>query len=629
MTHSIRSGRSVAMRIALYSLSAAVFLVALFQLNDGMTAEHYEALKQEAQQVAQNAWAYDQVRPKAGAAEVDMQAEPAMVDLTRPGLLKVDSTVWKDTKSKIPGIFFYRLEPMFYTGFAPRIQDPKRVHTFLGRGNQLRVTAVLSNEAIEEYLQDIALRYLTVQELLDEGKLELTQNTQWERFKKIINEEGIMALAGGADYMDPEAYRAMAITKMAALNPGRVFHIKMDMRDRLRTWAENELPKAKNADPGTQLVVVNDMLPTRLELTSMTTPMHEKLVAAEAAWDAYKQSQTDAGFETFFTAAADLFHEAAGDVYTINNKGYVDHWEFTAIYPVGTLNQYVKHEGKQIPLYPCPGVRQVCYHQRTKIADHISEKGSYGFTPWIPYMHVGSKLHNSFHSLWFRIDARSYSEIPDSWRHIETGAREGKPYPYLWLVSRGPMSHGCTHVNAGFLNELRQIFPSTEENLRQVITFRNKYQDYDIFDIDGDGQPEVMGVAYFHAYALKGKQPAKRRAPAERKAFYEWLYGSGYHYDAQDRVVFDEAAGSRFVGTKAEEGRVYHNIPLYEAEYFGESIQFYRTKPIDFIRELRRVAVNYDLNEAALGLTKPVEPLVLRAQACSVSPVSKPRTSIE
>lgn len=629
MTKTIRSGRSVALRVAVYSIAAAVFLAALFQLDDTISAQPLEHYKEQAQEAARKAWEFDQIRPKAGAAGVGIEQKPAMVDLTRPGMLKVESSIWEETRSEIPGIFFYRLEPMFYTGFAPRIQDPRMVHTYLGRGNQLRVTAVLSEQALGEYLQDIALRYLTVQALIDEGKLELTQNTQWERFKTIIDAEGIMALAAGSEFMDDEAYRAMALTKMAALNPGRVFHIKIDMRERLRDWAETELAGAGASDPRAGLAVVNGMLPTRFKLTNMTAALAEKLDAAAAAWSAYAQAGTDVGFEAFFAAASDLFHEAAGGVYSINEHGYMDHWEFTAIYPVGTLNQYVQHEGKQIPLYPCPGVRQVCYHQRTKVADHISETGSYGFTPWIPYMHVGSRLHNSFHSLWFRIDARSYSEIPDEWRAVTEGKREDTPYPYLWLVSRGPMSQGCTHVNAGFLNELRQIFPSTEENLSQVITFRNKYQHYDVFDIDGNGEPEVMGVAYFHAYALSNKKPAKRRAPAERKAFYEWLYGSGYRYDENDRVIFEEAVTSAFVGKKAEEGRVYRDIPLYEAEYFGESIQFYKTQPVDFIRELRRVAVGYDLDERILGLSQPVEPQKLRAEACVRSPVSEPRTTVE
>ena len=59
------------------------------------------------------------------------------------------------------------------------------------------------------------------------------------------------------------------------------------------------------------------------------------------------------------------------------------------------------------------------------------------------------------------------------------------------------------------------------------------------------GQPEVMGVKYFHAYSLRNKKPHKRRAPADRKSFYKWLYVNGYHYDNDGRVFFDQAPTSK------------------------------------------------------------------------------------
>ncbi len=558
---------------------------------------------------------------KAGAERRASSESPAMLDLSRPGLLTVATAAFEDPEAgnPAPGIFFHRLEPMFYTGFAPRIQDPKRVHTFLGRGNQVRLTAVLSDEVLDEYLQDIALRYRGVQALLDAGELKLTQNKQWERFKNIVHAEGLLGLAEGANLMDPEAYRALSLVKMAALNPGRVFHIKMDLRERFAEWAEGALPASPTVSmsPDAELDAVNALLPTRFKHSTMTKTKAAKLEAARHAWADVHQG---GDFETFFRAAAALFDEAGEGLYFVNDEGFLDVWEFTAIYPVGTLNQYVKHEGNQIPLYPCPGVRQICYHQRTRVADHISEKGSYGFTPWIPYMHVGSRLHNSFHSLWFRIDARHWDPLPEEWRRVSAGEREGKPYPYLWLVSRGPMSQGCTHVNAGFLNEFRQIFPSTEEGLSGVVTYRNKYQHYDVYDIDGNGEPEVMGVAYFHAYSLSNKKPFKYRANPNRKDFYAWLYGAGYRYDENDQVIFDEATVSKFRGARAVEGHTYHDIPLYEAEYFGESIQFYKTKPIDFIRELRRLSVSYAADETILGARMPKATGVMQADAKRAAP---------
>src|SRR5688572_22120486 len=40
------------------------------------------------------------------------------------------------------GVYYHRYEPVFYTGFAPRTNDPLRIHLHLGRGNQLRLTVV-------------------------------------------------------------------------------------------------------------------------------------------------------------------------------------------------------------------------------------------------------------------------------------------------------------------------------------------------------------------------------------------------------------------------------------------------------------------------------------------------------
>jgi hypothetical protein len=217
-------------------------------------------------------------------------------------------------------------------------------------------------------------------------------------------------------------------------------------------------------------------------------------------------------------------------------------------------------------------------------------------------MHVGKRLHNSFHSLWFSIDTKRNGFIPEEWKRNTDDSRTGKPYTRLWLVSRGPMSHGCTHVNAGHISELRQMMPSSESALRKVVTFRNKSNHFDVFDIDGDGEPEVMGVAYYHAYSLRNKKPHKKRAASDRRSFYKWLYKEGYRYDAQDRVFFDRAPTSKFIGMKAVSGGVYTDMPLYEAENPPETIQFYKQKNIGFVRELRRVSSTYDFNRKVLNL---------------------------
>ena len=86
------------------------------------------------------------------------------------------------------GVYYDRREPSFYTGFAPRSQDPDRVHLQVGRGNQLRITAVLSEEAISGYARDLLTRQQTYRDLIAERRVILTQNTGFEEFENTIEE---------------------------------------------------------------------------------------------------------------------------------------------------------------------------------------------------------------------------------------------------------------------------------------------------------------------------------------------------------------------------------------------------------------------------------------------------------
>ncbi len=82
------------------------------------------------------------------------------------------------------GVFYDEPEPSFYTGFAPRTDDPARLHIHLGRGNQLRVTMVLSDAVVRDYARDLAERRRTYRRLIDDGRLELTQNRSFEEFER-------------------------------------------------------------------------------------------------------------------------------------------------------------------------------------------------------------------------------------------------------------------------------------------------------------------------------------------------------------------------------------------------------------------------------------------------------------
>ncbi|MDG2308450.1 MAG: hypothetical protein P8R42_28055 [Candidatus Binatia bacterium] len=495
------------------------------------------------------------------------------------------------------GVPYDKYEPSFYTGFAPRSLEPSRVHLHLGRGNQLRVTEVLSEEVIDDYVRDLAHRRTTYGSLAEKKRIVLTQNTSFDEFETRLGQVDIGGLVAQEASLSAEAIRARNLALMAKLNPGRVFRIDMPTSDLVRRWMKRVRPEdAKGMKERRRLQLLNGLLPTRLwhaKIDGTTTKELRALVKRAV-------SDGDTPSADVTTAYLKLLARVSGGMYPQVGDS-LQFVEFTAIYPVGSFNEFTEYRGRKIPMYPTPGRRALTTHQRTKTVDHIPDKAVYGYFPWIPYMHVGDKLHNSFHTLWWKMEPPKTDFLPSDWHDIDRGRRGDGDYRYLWLLSRGPMSHGCTHVNAGHISELRQVMPSEAKRLYEIDTFLNKSHLYDVFDIDGDGTPEVMGVRYFIAFSLKNKKAHKLRVRNERKAFYDWLYGGELLYREDGTPYFKSARDGQFVGRTAIDGFEYDDINLYEAEYEAERIQFYRMIDIGFARELRKVGVRYPFPENKAG----------------------------
>ena len=491
------------------------------------------------------------------------------------------------------GVYFNKAEPAFYTGFALRCQDPNRIHLHVGRGNQLRVTVVLSPEALRYYARDLLHRYDTYRTLLDKETLILTQNRFFEEFEQTIKAMEIARLVSEEQDMTETEIRARNLNLLEKLNPGRVFRIRMPVDSVIKNWASHVRSEdQKSMNNARLLELVNLMLPTRLFIAEISQPEIAQLKKLVTTALSVKEQPSNAEAGTSMKSLfLSLFSTVTGGIYPLENN-FLVFPEFTAIYPIGTLNDFTKYRGQRIPLYPAPGRRSLTTHQRTKTVDHIPTIDIYSYFPWIPYMHVGTKLHNSFHTLWWKMPTTT-SFVPENWQQVTDGSRSGKPLRFLWLLSRGPMSHGCTHLNAGHISEFRQILPSETERLYRIDNFRNKSYHYDVFDIDGDFIPEVMGVRYFIAFSLKNKKPDRLRVRNERKAYYEWLYAGELQYRADGTPFFPEVRDARFKGRRALEGTTYEDISLYEAAYEPERVQFFRMVDIPFVRKLRKTAVTF------------------------------------
>ncbi|HXJ36944.1 MAG TPA: hypothetical protein VMS22_23145 [Candidatus Eisenbacteria bacterium] len=496
------------------------------------------------------------------------------------------------------GLYYDRREPSFYTGFAPRTADPQRLHLHVGRGNQLRATAVLSDDVLADYARDLWQRWRTYRTLVDADRMVLTQNHAFDEFEARLREVDLERLVREEKTLSPAALRERNLRLLERLNPGRVFRIHIPVDDVVARWTAEVQPEdRRHLDAARRIELVNLMLPTRLWLTELEPGMGPQVDALVAR--ATSGGKPSAELRAAFLV---LLANVSHGLYPVRD-GAITFDEFTAIYPVGTFNEYTTWNGKRIPYYPTPGRRALTTHQRSLTVDHIPTDESYSYSPWLPYMHVGTNMHNSFHTLWWQMEPAQTGFLPAAWRTGTHGNPDGKPYRYLWLLSRGPMSHGCTHVNVGHIAELRQLLPAETERIYDVDVYYNESQLYDVFDIDGDLTPEVMGVRYFVAYSLHDKTPDALRAPIDRHAYYAWLYAGDLDYDGADHGVFHDVRDGRFVGRNAAVGREYHEVALREAAYEPERVQFYHLVDIPFARELRKVSVHHPFPGLALATT--------------------------
>jgi hypothetical protein len=524
--------------------------------------------------------------------------------------LDATDTTW-DGSEPPPGIYFHWYEPSFYTGFAPRTQDPARVHIRLSRGNQVRVTVVLGDREIDDYLGDLLARRRTYQELIDAKVIELTTNKAYERFVEMLDQIGLADAVRSRDRVTPDAYRTTSLDIMSRLNPERLFRIKIAVDGLLQRWHAHLAAMSAGASDATQqLDAANAILPGRVNVYALAAELSSSL--ARVVELAHTQPADSPAFRD---AALSFLDRATGGRYRARD-GFVEAVEFTAIYPAGTIDGTTTYNGERLPAFGVTGIWPLIRRTQGRgivgMVDYLSPNPGYGFITMLPYQHAGGIEYNAFHNAGVRCALGETPFLPSAWRHVMGERDPKKPYQNLWVISRGPTSHGCTRLGSGHMSELRQIVPTDSEVLERVATFRSLPQCHDVFDIRGDGHAEVMGVQYYLAYKNRDHTPIKSYVTNRREPFYRWLYGDNINQGDVGHASLKHVPVCRYVGKKAEEAETLENVPLYEATYASEAIQFYRIKPVAFDsapgfelnRELRKVGAGHTLDRGKL-LLKP------------------------
>ncbi|MEO6028289.1 MAG: hypothetical protein ABIR79_15605 [Candidatus Binatia bacterium] len=514
--------------------------------------------------------------------------------------LEAGDTTW-DGSEPPQGVYFHWYEPSLYAGFAPRTQDPTRLHIELSRGNQVRVTMVLGDAELDAYLGDLQQRRTVVDEMIAAGALTLSTNRVWEGYQQGLEQAGVVAAAGGAP---DAARRAKSLAIMKQLNPERVFAIKLPLAAVAARWQE---VLAATADPGDSVLrldAANAALPGRIDLEALTSALDGILARA---FDAARKGDAK-GLEGLTQS---FIEQATGGHYRVVDGAVVAN-EFTTIYPAGTAEATTTYKGEKLPDFGVTGIWPLVRRTNGRgilgMVDYLSPNPGYGFIAMLPYQYAGGITYNAFHNAGVRCQLNSTPFLPSAWRTI-AGERSGKPYENLWIISRGPTSHGCTRLASGHMSELRQIVPSESDTLTQVKTYRNLPGCYDVFDIDGDGKDEVMGVQYYLAYKSNEHTPVKAYVTNKREPFYRWLYGNNVELGAVGQTRLKSVPVCRFIGKRASERATLRDLPLYEATFAPEPIQFFRTKVafdsapgFELNRELRKIGAGHTLDRARLLL---------------------------
>ncbi len=467
-------------------------------------------------------------------------------------------TSWKAGATAVHGYY-----PSFYAGFAPRSQAPERIHVRTSRGNQTRVSIILDETTILDYLFDLKKRYDFYNSMIsgelgirletspiDGHVLPLHQNfneiLQSPHYRVLEHVERIGAQLRNStppsDVLRADIYRT-SLNTLSSLNPHRIYKIQLNLTREFSRWAQ--FVRSQLAGQGSPqnfyarnsqsaLIALNMLVWGRVNLTEIpTAPLIQQLArTAELANSLVEPEKSS----EFVLAARDLFLLATGQKYdfrVLNSQGQwtqalqctspssciLTYPEFTTVYPTGSADAVTKDRfGNPINYFATPGLWHFIdrgYHQ----VDHIRGDSYYAWVPKMDFEEIGNGFHNP---------AVRLSPIPEALKPI---LDIPPAHSSLHTVLRGRVSSGCLRLPSGHAWELRHLFPVENEKMKQVLFFGNHHEDFDLYDIDGDGEREIMGVEYYITYQRQsgakreGQHPQVKQTTNEKTKYFELLYG--------------------------------------------------------------------------------------------------------
>ena len=520
--------------------------------------------------------------------------------------LPIWGTSWTPGRGHINGYY-----PSFYTGFAPRNQNPNRIHIRTSRGNQTRVSSILDTNTIIDYLYDLEKRYEFYEQMMtppqgvraavnpNPAKSKLVQQVQhyFDIFDSPIYQ--IRDILNGNP--TSESFYSQSLHALKQLNPGRVFMINLDLNSEFMRWQKNivKLLGGKAAsevftqNSQATVIAINSLVWGRINYTKTPSAMIIQTLqqAATAAQNNNLSVMKPIALELF-----SLLSEGKYDFKVLDEQGQwrkavvcnaksctLSYPELTTIYPTGSIKSSTKDKfGNRIAVFATPGLWPFLdrsYHE----VDHIRKESYYGWAPKMDFEGIG----NGFHNPAVRFAG---SKFPES---VKKALGTSLNHTTLWTVMRGGVSSGCLRLPLGHIWELRHLMPVENNKMKQVYQFGNNSSDFDLYDIDGNGTLEVMGVEYQISYNLQGASGLDKREGADlniskdsKVKFYNRLYGKKnvFYTDSSDNYIFTDPSVSfpSHLNLRVKKTKTSYTLdgsyPLYEQAYERDKIQFYLPK---------------------------------------------------
>ena len=491
---------------------------------------------------------------------------------------------WKSSSS-------YSFFPSIYLGFAPRIETADRIHFRLGRGNQVRLTGVIDDFTVLTYMYNLKSRYELIKKSLDQSYIQTEAQNQFEMFSKVIESEKISETIQKFEsgQLSEKDFFIANLDLMKKLNPGRLFQIRLDLKKNFEIWKVNSLAaflqkigSVKASDYATKnpkeaLVLLNDLLPGRVNIFSLSTEVLsalDKVVATNSLQDMlnlFNIATKNRYQMTYPTGSSQDCNQASCTLSVV---------ELTAIYPNGsTIYDTKDRNGNKIPTIRESGVLSFLDRESHDV-DNIRNESFYGWSPKMDYTAEGNGIHNP--AVRTNLRAEEFKNLTADFSIPET-------HNNLWIVSRGNVSHGCTRMSTGHILEVRNIFPSSNEEMKKLKYFGNNSSDYDLYDIDGTGVQKIMGVQYYLSYGIQadegeGYREGKFLIPESfnRDAFYAQLYGQNQYILRDQKIYFVNPYTSYFNLENASDLRAKNfsrqlkgEFELYEQNYEKDKVQLF------------------------------------------------------